>query len=93
MTLVQIDKQAGFSIDNALVEKFCRLQNDYKWIISHNKKLRKEYPNQYIAVENQSVRYAEKTVEALMASITKNSEKVENFAIEYINQQPNKLLF
>jgi hypothetical protein len=93
MTLVQIDKRPDFSLNDALTQRFCRLQKDYRWIINHKKELRNEYPNQYVAVENESVRYVANTIEALMSSISRNNEQVDNFAIEYLSQYPTSLLF
>jgi hypothetical protein len=93
MTLIQARKEKGYSLNNDQQKLFCRLQNDYNWIISHRKQLRLDFPDRYVAVENQSVRFTGDTIEALIAEITKNNEPVDNFAIEYISEHPTSLLF
>jgi hypothetical protein len=93
MTLVHIDKRADFNLDARLVERFSRLQKDYNWILSNKNKLRSQFPDMYIAVENEKVRYTAATIDALMAQVSKNNEEIDNFAIEYISQHPRNLLF
>ncbi len=93
MAVIQIDKKADFNIDSALLKRFHRLQNDYNWIISHKQQLRNEYPNKYVAVENKTVRYVGDSMENLIATITKNHEQIDNFAIEYISEHQTSLLF
>ena len=93
MTLVQIDKKAHFALDNAVVKRFNRLQQDYNWVFSHKKELTKQFPDMYIAVENETVRFACATVNELMSKIAQNNEQVDNFAIEYLDQHPRSFLF
>lgn len=93
MTLVHIDKRADFNLDVALVERFSRLQKDYNWILSHENELRNEFPNKYVAVENGKVRFVDDTMQSLMTKISANNEEVDNFAIEYVSEQPRNFLF
>lgn len=93
MTLVQIDKRADFTLDEAMKKRFCRLQNDYNWVIAHKKQLRTEYPNKYIAVENEVVRFTGNTIEELISEIVSHKEQIDNFAIEYIGEYPVNFLF
>ena len=93
MTLVHNDKRADFKLDASLVERFSRLQKDYQWILNHESGLRNEFPNKYIAVENEKVHYVADTMQSLMTKISANSEEVDNFAIEYVSEQPRSLLF
>jgi hypothetical protein len=93
MALIQIDKKADFSLNDIQMKRFYRLQKDYKWILNHKKQLRREYPNKYVAVENEAVRYIGDTMEALMSEIAVNNEQIDNFAIEYLSEHSTNLLF
>lgn len=93
MTLVQVDRKADFIFDEASVKRFCRIQNDHNWIISHKKQLRQEHPNKYIAVENETVRFTGNTIEDLLSEIKTHEEQIEDFAIDFIDERPINFLF
>lgn len=93
MNVVQTDEKTDFIFDEEMKKRFRRLQNDYKWIITHKNQLRSEYPNKYIAVENEKVRFTGNTIEELISEITAHKEQTDNFAIEYVAEHPANFLF
>jgi hypothetical protein len=70
------------------LDRFSRLQSDYRWILTHKKQLREEYANKYIAVQNETVRFTGNTIEDLIAAMKSNNAQVDNFAIEYVSKHP-----
>jgi hypothetical protein len=92
MTLVQINKKADSMLSEAELKRFCRLQADYIWILTHKKQLRKDYADKYIAVEDQSVRFIGEDINDLLQNIIKNKKQVDDFAIDYIGKHPANLL-
>lgn len=93
ITLVQVDKKTHFCLTDVQTKRFTRLQNDYNWILSHIKQLRSEFPNKYIAVQNETVRFSADTVDKLIDSIRESQEQVQNFAVEYMSERPTSYLF
>lgn len=93
MTFVQIDRNSEFALNDVVAKKFSRVQRDYRWILINRSNLIHQYPNKYIAVENQTVRFVADTVEALKVEINGHSEQVEDFAIEYLSSRPRSFLF
>ncbi len=92
MSLVEIEKRPPVTLDEALLKRFYRLREDFLWILTTKKKLRKKYPNKYVAVRNRTVRFANDTIEELLAEIKTHREQVDDFAIEYIGEHPVNLL-
>jgi hypothetical protein len=92
MALVQINRRADTTFDKKEIERFCRLQTDHMWIITHKTQLRKEYPNKFVAVENQTVRFVAKDMNKLITSISKNHKPIDDYAIDFISQHPTNLL-
>lgn len=93
VTFVQIDRNSEFALNDVVAKKFSRVQRDYRWILINRSNLIHQYPNKYIAVENQTVRFVADTVEALKVEINGHSEQVEDFAIEYLSSRPRSFLF
>lgn len=92
MALVQFNKKLNDSFDQNEMQRFCRLQVDHLWIISHKSKLRKEYADKYIAVQNQAVYFIGKDIEELIANIITNNKHVDDFAIDFVGKYPTNLL-
>jgi len=93
MTLVEIRKKTDTVLDKELQMKYRRLQEDFLWILANKEKLRDEYANKYIAVENKEVKYSDDTINGIITKIKQSKRKVEDFAIEYIGECPVNLLF
>lgn len=93
VTLVQIDRKSEFALDDNVAKKFCRVQKDYLWILNNRSSLTCKFPNKYIAVADQTVRFSADTAKSLMMEIAENQERVDDFAIEFLNTQPRSLLF
>jgi hypothetical protein len=93
MTLVEIKKKIDSVLDKNLQMKYRRLQQDYLWILVNEEKLRKGYPNKYIAVQNQTVGFVDDSIEGIVLKITQSGRQVEDYAIEYIGQHPVNFLF
>jgi hypothetical protein len=92
MALVQINKKADSTLNEAESKQFCRLQADYIWILTHKEQLRKDHSDKYIAVENQVVCFVGKDINDLISKIAKNKKQVDNFAIDFIGKYPVNLL-
>jgi hypothetical protein len=93
VTLVQIDKNSEFALNEVTAKKFQRLQNDYSWLQKNRSMLVEKYPNKYIAVENESIRFIADSVESLIADIIRTNEQVEDFAIQFLSTRPRNYLF
>jgi hypothetical protein len=93
MTLVEIKKKTDIILDKELQAKYRRLQEDFLWILANKEKLRNEYANKFIAVENKEVKYSNDTISGIIAKIKQSKRQVEDFAIEYIGECPVNLLF
>jgi len=92
MTLVTVDKKPEYGLDKEFVERFCRLQTDFRWILSNKQKLMQAYANKYIAVENQTVRFTGDTIEEILSKIEQKNKQVDDFVIEFIGKQQANLL-
>ncbi len=93
MTLVEIKKKTDDILDKDLQMRYRRLQEDFLWILTNKEKLRTKYANKYIAVENKEVKYANDTINGIIATIKRSGRQMEDFAIEYIGECPANLLF
>ena len=93
MTLVEIKKKTDSILDKNFQMKYRRLQEDFLWILTNKEKLRSEYSNKYIAVENKEVKCTDDTIDGIIAKIKRSKRQVEDFAIEYIEECPANLLF
>jgi hypothetical protein len=90
---VEVKKQTGSSFDEAHLKSYRRLREDYLWIFANKARLRVQYANEYIAVENKTVRFKSQTMEGIMSQITRSGQRTEGFAIEYIGEHPVNFLF
>lgn len=92
MTLVTIDEKSEYGLDKVFVDRFCRLQNDFRWILVNKEKLRQAYANKYVAVENQTVRFTGETIEEILSKIEEKNEQADDFVIEFIGKQSANLI-
>ena len=93
MTLATVDKKLEYGLSKVFVDRFCRLQNDFRWVLAKKEKLRQAYADKYMAVENQIVRFTGETIEEILSNIENENEQVDDFIIEFIGkQQPNLIL-
>jgi len=79
-------------VEHKLLQKLDRLQKDYSWISSNNKKLRTSHLNQFIAVKNQKIVFEDKDFKALLKKIKSSRSKIDEYAIEYVRKHPICLL-
>jgi hypothetical protein len=93
MALIEIRRQRGRTVDKNLLKTFQRLKADYLWVLKNEEKLRKSYGNKYVAVENQTVRFVDDSIEGLTSKIIDSNGHVEDYAIQYIGKSPVNLLF
>ena len=92
MTLVTVDKKSEYGFNKELADRFCRMQNDFRWILANKEKLRQVYANKYIAVENQTVRFTGDTIEEILSKIEDKNEQIDDFLIEFIGKQQANLI-
>jgi len=90
---VEVKKQASACFDAKLVKTYRRIREDYLWIFSNEATLRTRYANEYIAVENKTVRFRDNTMEGIVSKITSSGQRTEDFVIEYIGEHPVNFLF
>lgn len=65
---------------------------NYRWIISHEKELRENYPNKYIAVEDQKVIFVGDNIGEIVSQVKLANREIDDFAIELIREHPTNLL-
>jgi len=90
---VEIKKQTNSPFDKELLKSYRRLREDYLWIFSNASKLRTTYPDNYIAVENKSVKFSSESMKLLLTKIKESGEQVEDFIIEYMSTRRVNFLF
>lgn len=85
-------KMGVSSDDNASYEQRERLRNDYKWIYEQKTTLSKDFLNKYIAVQNRKVVLAEDNVYDLLKKMRASGMAPDNYAVEYLSEQPTCFL-
>jgi len=70
-----------------------KLRENYQWIFLNEEKLRKKFPNKYIAVTNKSVRFVSGSIEEMKKEIIAANKEIFNYAIQYITEKPINFLF
>ncbi len=75
--------------DATLEGEMERFERDMDWIYTHYDMLKREYPNEFVAVFNQAVVAHSPDIESLMASVQPLlGQKVGNVAIKFIYAEP-----
>jgi hypothetical protein len=90
---VEVKKQTSACFDAKLLKSYRRIREDYLWIFANEATLRGHYANEYIAVENKTVRFRDHTMEGIISKITSSGQRTEDFVIEYIGEHPVNFLF
>jgi hypothetical protein len=80
------------SEDKASYEQRERLRKDYLWISEQKTALSKDFLNKYIAVQNRKVILAEDNVYDLLKRIRASGIKPDDYAVEYMSEQPTCFL-
>jgi hypothetical protein len=93
MAVIEIKKHKNRTVDKTLLNTYYRMSDDYAWILANMEKLRKSFPDEYIAVQSKTVRFANESIQGIIRNITDSGEQVENYAIEYIGKQRVNFLF
>jgi ABC-type sugar transport system ATPase subunit len=93
MAVIQIKKASDTTFDKELLKSYRRIREDYLWIFANEAILRTHYANEYIAVENKTVRFKDHTIEGLISKIESSHRRAEDFAIEYVGEHPVNFLF
>jgi hypothetical protein len=93
MTVVEVRKWSASSRNKELLNRYSRLREDFLWILTNEKKLRDKYANKFIAVEQESVKFSDTTIQGLMLKIKNSGQRMEDFAVEYIGESPVNFLF
>lgn len=90
---VEVKQQTNSAFNKELLKSYRRLREDYLWIFSNEDKLRTTYPDNYIAVEDKSVKFSGGSLEVVIEKIKESGEQVEDFIIEYMGTRRVNLLF
>lgn len=85
---MELVKEFKPEVKKKLLEKNRRAMEDISWIFANEEKLRTEYPDKYIAVEDKKVEFYSETIEGLVSKINSSNRKVDDFSIEYIRVKP-----
>ena len=91
MPAVDVKMVVGSEV-SASYEQRERRRNDYKWISEQKTNLFKDFQNKYIAVQNQKVVLAEDNVYDLLKKMRTSGMKPDNYAVEYLSEQPTCFL-
>jgi hypothetical protein len=76
-----------------LVQHIQNFENDGKWFQSHLDELRKEYVNEFVAVERGDVVTSGKTVDSVLKKLRKIKKDPRFVLIEFVPEKGKKLLF
>lgn len=74
-------------------EQMENFENDSEWFQSHLDELRKEYVNEFVAVENRDVISSGKTVKSLLRKIKAMKKDPRLVLIEFVPEKGKKFLF
>jgi len=75
--------------DATLESEMERFERDMDWIYTHYEMLKREYPNEFVAVFNQALVAHSPDIESLIASVqTRFGQQVRNIAIKFIYAEP-----
>ncbi len=74
-------------------QRFERYQQNVTWLRGHYVQLRKEHPDQFVAVNKGKVVQSEKQLESLLRVLRKkyDNETITTFAIEFVNTNEAEL--
>jgi hypothetical protein len=78
--------------ETRLLDRTRELTEDLKWLIDNEESLRKEYPNQYIAVKNKAVLFHASKINELFSVIEKSRGELSDFTIDYVGKEKTALL-
>ncbi|MCL6643169.1 MAG: DUF5678 domain-containing protein [Candidatus Bipolaricaulota bacterium] len=75
--------------DAPLESEMERFERDMDWIYTHYETLKREYPNEFVAVFNQTVVAHSSDIQSLIASVQPRlGQQVGNIAIKFIYAEP-----
>jgi len=74
-------------------QRFKAYEQNITWFRGHYAKLRKEHPNQFVAINKASV-ISDKTLEGLLAKLRKkyDTSTITTFAIEFVSASDVELI-
>lgn len=92
MALEEFQKTRDTLLDRQLQKTDNRIRKNYLWIFAHIDELRKDFPDKYIAVDDEQVRFSADKIDALITEITSANRNVEDYVIEFVGKKPLNLL-
>lgn len=75
-----------------LLAKFQKIREEYEWIFENIEQLQKEYPNKYVAVKDENVKFSANNMREIISIIKNANRKTEEFVIDHIRTREVTLL-
>lgn len=79
-------------LENTTIEsEIERFEMDMEWIYNHYETLKRQYPNEFVAVLHQAVVVHDADIEGLMANL-KPQQRLGDLAIKFIYAEPPNIV-
>ena len=72
---------------------FREYSEDFYWMLDNIDRLKKEFPDKYIAVKDFKVRDSDKNFLKLIKRLKSQGKNIEDYVIEFVNTGETKYLF
>jgi len=79
--------------EKKLMLRIQQYSRDHDWIERNRSELLEKYPDKYIAVSKQSVRYSADSMKEIVEKIVEANESIGDFVIDFISTKKISLLF
>ena len=76
-----------------LIDRSRRLTEDLEWLIENEERLRKEYPDKFVAIQKKSVKFSADNMEDLLSAITSSGKNASDFITHYLTKAKRTFLF
>jgi ABC-type phosphate/phosphonate transport system ATPase subunit len=74
------------------LEMINEMEQDNKWLESHQEDVRKKYENKFIAIKNQSIIASNTTLDGIIKELEGKGEKTSLVLIEFVHKKDFRII-